>query len=200
MPTSLPTSSAPTRRKHGASPEHNGLPQRGPAGLAAEIQRIRQQLTSPDALNHPRVLTELHELYKQVATGLDQHRGRHRMPVPVTVTVATRRGPAPRPAIAEPVPDAGGLNLKPDPLGATTSAELVAALRRYRQWSGDPSFRAMAAGARQRVAHSTMYVALTGTSLPKLRVVLAIITGCGGGQDDQRAFASAWRRIRSADA
>ena len=89
-----------------------------------------------------------------------------------------------------------GFDLRPDPLTATNAVELIAVLNRYRQWAGEPSFRAMAAQARQRVAHSTMFTALHGDQLPKLKVVLAIVAGCGGGEDDQRAFASAWRRIK----
>lgn len=172
---------------------------RAPARLAAEIKRIRQQLTSRDMLNNPRVSSELHELYKLVSAELDQHRGRHRIQGAATTSpaAAARRMPGPRRVIGELVPDASGLNLKPDPLTASTSAELISALRRYRLWAGDPSLRVMAAESGQQVAHSTMYVALKRTSLPKLRVVLAIVAGCGGGQDDQRAFASAWRQIKS---
>jgi hypothetical protein len=172
---------------------------RAPARLAAEIRRIRQQLTSCDMLNNPRVSTELHELYKQVSAELDQNRGRHRLPIAATANpvAAPNRRPGPRQAMGEPVPDARGLDLKPDPLTASTSVEFIGVLRRYRQWAGDPSLRDMAAHSGQQVAHSTMYVALKRTSLPKLRVVLAIVAGCGGGEDDQRAFASAWRQVKS---
>src|SRR5579864_9402344 len=47
----------------GAGPVAKTSDERACAGLAADIRRIRQQLTSLDTLNHPRVLTELHELY-----------------------------------------------------------------------------------------------------------------------------------------
>lgn len=181
------------RQAHAARPDT----ERGPAVLADEIRRIRQRLASPGTLTHPRVVTELHELYKQVAAGLDQRQGRHRRHGPGPS--ATGHAPGQHPAAAKPVPDASGLDLKPDPLLATTVAEFVGVLRRYRQWSGDPSYRTMAAAARQQVAHSTMYVALNGASLPKLKVVLAIVVGCGGTEADQRAFASAWRRVRSAN-
>lgn len=173
-----------------------------PTRLAAQIGQIRQRLASSDTLRHPRVLAELHELYRQVAADLDHGRGRHRMPAPGAAApgaATARRGIGPCPPDAEPVPDASGIDLRPDPLAATTGAELVDALRRYRQWAGDPSFRAMAAQAGQQVAHTTMYSALAGTSLPKLRVVLAVVAGCGGGHDDQRAFASAWRQIKAGD-
>jgi hypothetical protein len=32
-------------------------------------------------------------------------------------------------------------------------------------------------------------------TLPKFDVMKAIIIGCGGGEDDLKAFATAWRRI-----
>lgn len=198
--TALPAVPAPGRPQRDHLTGESAT--RAPARLAAEIRRIRQQLTSHDMLNNPRVSTELNELYKQVIAELDQHQGRHRLSAgaatapAITQATAPRRRPGPR-AIGEPVPDASGLNLKPDPLTASTGAELVGVLRRYRQWAGDPSLRDMAAQSGQQVAHSTMYVALKRTSLPKLRVVLAIVAGCGGSQDDQRAFASAWRQVKS---
>ena len=38
---------------------------------------------------------------------------------------------------------------------------------------------------------------MNAQTLPKLDVVKAIINGCGGGEEDLRAFATAWRRIDS---
>jgi hypothetical protein len=98
-------------------------------------------------------------------------------------------------AAATPVRDAEGYDLKPNPLTAGTPGELVAALREYRAWAGSPPFRRMAAAARDQVAYTTIWSALKGDELPKLRVVMAIIQGCGGSQEDLRAFATAHRRI-----
>jgi hypothetical protein len=158
--------------------------ERGRVELAAEIRRLRQQL-SPDALSDPRIRAELAELDRQVASALDHSRGRHRLPAGAA---------APSVALG-PVRDADGYNLKPDPLQAQTAAELVRALRQYRAWSGNTPFRQMAAQARQRVAHSTMCVALKSEELPGLKVLLAIVAGCGGSQSDQQKFATSWRRI-----
>lgn len=94
-----------------------------------------------------------------------------------------------------PLLDAEGFDLRPDPLAARTPAELVAALRRYREWAGTPSFRQMAAMARQMVAHSTLCSALGSDQLPRLDVVVAVIAGCGGGEEEQRRYMTAWRRI-----
>jgi hypothetical protein len=158
--------------------------ERRQARLVADIRRLRYQLASPDALANPLVYAELNELYKQVWSAQDRRAGRHRL------QAQARQA-------AEPVQDAMGFNLKPDPLTATTSAELVARLREYRQWAGDPPFRKIAAQARQKVAHSTIFVALNSDELPSLKVVVAVIAGCGGGEEDQRAFATAWRRVKT---
>jgi hypothetical protein len=168
-----------------------GEPERGEPRLAVDIRRIRQRL-DPGALSNPQVSTELQELYKQVMAELDQRRGRHRLspgsPAAPVVVAA--------PVVPRPVRDARGFDLKPNPLAASTSAELVVSLRRYREWSGDTPFRKMAAQARQKVSSSRMCTALRNDSLPTLKVVLAIVEGCGGSPDDQRAFATAWRRIK----
>jgi hypothetical protein len=154
------------------------------AKLAGEISRIRHQLASPEMLNNPAIYNELQELYKQVWTAQEQRAGRHRLQTQV------------RP-VCQPIRDAAGYDLKPDPLTARTGAELVARLREYRVWSGEPPFRMMAEQARQKVAHSTIFAALNSDELPRLKVVTAIIAGCGGSIDDQQAFATAWRQIKS---
>ncbi|HEY5986333.1 MAG TPA: hypothetical protein VIV12_08160 [Streptosporangiaceae bacterium] len=132
------------------------------------------------------VLLELQKLEEQVTVLLDhadRSPGRHRSPIGKT---ASRQ-----------ISDARGFDLKPNPLTATTAAEFITALRQYKAWSGDPSWRKMAAQAGQAVVHSTMHAAMHGTALPKFDVVKAIIIGCGGGEDDLRAFATAWRRIEA---
>jgi hypothetical protein len=95
-----------------------------------------------------------------------------------------------------PPPDADGVDLRPDPLNASTGAELVAALRAYRVWAGEPPFRRMAAASGQRAAAATLCTALNRGELPTLDVVLAIVAGCGGSDEDQRRWATAWRRLR----
>lgn len=95
------------------------------------------------------------------------------------------------------VRDAEGFDLCPDPLRASTPGELVEAVRAFRIWAGEPSFREMAKRAGSRTAASTICTALGSEhELPRLQVVLAVIAGCGGSEDDQRRFATAWRRIR----
>jgi rubredoxin len=101
--------------------------------------------------------------------------------------------------VPEPPADAAGYDLKPDPLAARTAAELVVALRVYRIWAGEPSFRDMASQARQAVAFSTMCTALKSDELPPLKVVVAIVAGCNGSTEDQQRFATAWRLIKGLD-
>jgi len=159
------------------------------AAAATVIAGLRRRLRRPEVLEHPAVQEELRKLEEQVTTQLvDQagrSPGRHRS---ASAAAAGRRG-------GLQIGDANGFDLKPDPLAATTEAQFIKALWDYKAWSGDPSWRAMAARAGQRVVHSTMYGAMHGSVLPKLEVVKAIISGCGGGEEDLRAFATAWRQL-----
>jgi hypothetical protein len=102
------------------------------------------------------------------------------------------------PAGTRQVADATGFDLKPDPLTVRTPAEFITRLWQYKAWSGDPSWRKMAARAGQAVVHSTMHSAMNSTTLPSFEVVKAIIIGCGGSEEDLRAFVTAWRRLASA--
>lgn len=149
------------------------------AGLRARLGRL-------DILGHPKVQVELHRLEEQVTVLLGQGEhspGRHR----------SASGQAP----GEQIADARGYDLKPNPLTATTPAEFITTLWQYRAWSGDPSWRKMAQRAEQAVVHSTMHTAMHADTLPKFEVMKAIVIGCGGGDDDLRAFATAWRKIEA---
>src|SRR2546429_590574 len=85
--------------------------------------------------------------------------------------------PAPATAARRQISDADGFDLKPNPLTAATPPEFVAALRQYRAWSGNPSFRTMAQRAEQLAAYSTMHAAMSAEALPRLEVVKAIVIG-----------------------
>lgn len=93
------------------------------------------------------------------------------------------------------IPDVPGQDLRPDPGDANTSAEFLDCLRNYRTWAGNPSYRVMARRCRHRFAASTICTALRGESMPSLDMVLAIVAACGGSEQHQREFASAWRRL-----
>lgn len=147
------------------------------AGIAGVSRRL---LEHPELREHPRVLAALRNLEEQFGYD-DENPGRHR---------SASDGRA-----SQQISDASGYDLKPNPLNATTAAEFVETLRQYRAWSGDPSWRAMAIQADQAVVFSTMYNAMNSDALPRWEVMKAIIIGCGGGEDDLRPFASAWRRL-----
>jgi len=157
------------------------------SAAATTIAGLRWRLRRQEVLEHPKVRSELQKLEDQLADQLGQDgrpSGRHR----TTGEEIT----------GQQIGDAAGFDLKPDPLEATTPAEFIDALRQYKLWSGDPSWRQMAKRAGQAVVHSTMYAAMNGDGLPKFEVVKAIVIGCGGGEDDLSSFASAWRRIARA--
>jgi hypothetical protein len=86
-------------------------------------------------------------------------------------------------------------DLRPDPLTAKTPAEFMVSLRQFRAWAGNPSLRAMSDQSNPHVSAATLATALSREVLPKLAVVEAVITACGGSEDDQRRFAAGWRRL-----
>jgi hypothetical protein len=109
------------------------------------------------------------------------------------------------PATAAPmVPDAPGLSLCPDPGTARTPAEFMRALRTYRTWAGEPSYRRMENVIRNQCsrhyANSTLHAALTGSELPALPLVQAVVVACGGSDAHRQLFTSAWRRLTLAQA
>jgi hypothetical protein len=101
-----------------------------------------------------------------------------------------------RPVPGLPAQDTPGCDLRPDPSGARTPAELMAALRQFRLWAGNPSFRDMSRACDGRPAASTMCRVLRRAQLPpRLELVDAIVTACGGEREDRERFATAWRRL-----
>jgi hypothetical protein len=151
---------------------------------ATVIAGLCWKLRRQEDIKHPKILSELSKLIELLDVRLGQSEegtGRHRLSSNLPMS--------------QQIVDAEGFDLRPNPLAANTPAEYLEALRQYKAWSGDPSWRAMAKRAGQAVVHSTMYTAMNGSTLPKFDVVRAIIIGCGGGEDDLSAFATAWRRI-----
>jgi hypothetical protein len=160
-----------------------------PAGADTEadatvvaIAGLRRQLKRPGALEHPDVLRELRRLDEQVTAQLAGQAGRK---------------PGRHRQHAEHISGAAGCGFKPDPLTADTAEQFIRVLWMYKIWRGNPSFREMAARAGQTVVHSTMHAAMHRTTMPKLYVVKAIITGCGGDADDVSTFTAAWQRIET---
>jgi hypothetical protein len=156
------------------------------AAAAAAIAGLRWSLRDQRLLPDPAVQAELHKLELQLASWRSAGRLGQRWPE------ARRAG-----ALADgtQVDDAEGYDLKPDPLEASTAAELMAALRAYRDWAGRPSWRTMAGRAGQAFVHSTLWAAMNRDELPGADVLAAILAGCGASEEDRRAFMSAWRSI-----
>jgi hypothetical protein len=94
------------------------------------------------------------------------------------------------------VSDANGLDLRPDPSTAQTPAEYIEALRQFRLWAGNPSFRDLAKRCDQRPVASTICKILQRGELPsRWEVIDAIIIACGATEEDRQRFATAWRRL-----
>jgi hypothetical protein len=101
-----------------------------------------------------------------------------------------------RPALSPPAQDAPGCDLRPDPGSARTPAEFIEALRRFRTWAGNPSYRDMARACNGRPTASTMCRVLAAGELPaRFEVIDAVIVACGGEEEDRERFATAWRRL-----
>jgi hypothetical protein len=194
------------RREHDARParfpEHpvnrEAAPVAAAGALAADLRLIRQRLTS-GAIRDPRVSAELHELFQRAValTEIGERRGRHRAEAAIARSAPAPSRPSVLPRGTAARRDAPALPAKPDPLSARTPAALVASLREYRDWTGRPSLRTMAAQAGQPVGASTIGAALNRDSLPTYKVTVAIIEGCGGGPRDREAYAAAWHRLAS---
>jgi hypothetical protein len=153
-------------------------PSHGEAAVQAEVNELQRTL---------------HELELLGVGGGDLEAGGTGFEGEVTTTSAPHR----QIAAIRAVSDADGYDLRPDPLNARTPAEFTAALRQFRIWAGEPSLQKMSSRTSDpHVATSTLCSALRGDILPTYSVVTAVITACGGSEDDQRRFATAWRKLR----
>jgi hypothetical protein len=132
------------------------------AAAVTAIAGLRRRLNRPGVLENPAVRSELFKLDEQLSAQFSEqgegNPGRHR-------SVQTRAYGRPR---SRQIADASGFDLKPDPLSASTPAEFVEVLRRYKVWSGDPSWRKIEAG---------MSVGTSGTFLPAPVATLRLVPG-----------------------
>lgn len=107
---------------------------------------------------------------------------------------SVRRPRRTRPRRDAPVKDRG-MDLKPDLALVRTEADLMDALRQFRTWTGSRSYQVIADEA--DMSKSTVHGIFKGDRLPgKLEVFSAIVVACGGADEDEEAFATAWRRLR----
>jgi len=93
------------------------------------------------------------------------------------------------------VRDAAGFDLCPDPLEASTPAQLVSVLRQYWIWAGKASYRELVRRSNGELATSTICVMLRKETLPPQNRMLAFVSACGATEEDCQRFATAWRRI-----
>jgi hypothetical protein len=149
------------------------------------IARLRWQLRW--TFHDPMVRGEWRKLEEDVAAMYEQDTpspGRH------------RASSAPDERDGQQAAEPGGIDLKLDPATAQTGRDLIEILVHYKTRSG-LSWREIAARARQKRVHSTLCEAMHRSVLPTREVVEAIITGCGGSQDDLDASIAAWQRINA---
>jgi len=109
----------------------------------------------------------------------------------------------PRPVV--PVPDdLEGYETKPNPFDAASLEDLNQLLIKYWHWAGGPAAlgsRKIADHAEGAFSHATVAKILKGGSAApplKLQYVVGLVRGCGGDADEQRRWASAWRKITQA--
>jgi DNA-binding XRE family transcriptional regulator len=168
-----------------------GQPEISPSDLLIRaLERAREMAAEAEEACHDADAEEGSRLRAR-ASAAQEHMEILQAAVAALADQSSRESPAARPA--EPLQDADGYDLRPNPLSTRTPAGFVACLRAYRQWSGKPSLRKIAEQSGNRVSHSTIRAILRSESLPSLANVEAIIAGCGGTQEDQRTFATAWR-------
>ncbi|WP_046471181.1 helix-turn-helix domain-containing protein [Allosalinactinospora lopnorensis] len=111
-------------------------------------------------------------------------------------TETSEEGAPVRPPTIE---DLEGYDQRPNPLEAQTPAEFVQAMRRFRTWSGDWSYRELERFCGGAVPRSTFHAALTGDELPKFVVLMAFVSACGGNQDEVQRWVTGWRRLRMSE-
>ncbi|GAA0375439.1 hypothetical protein GCM10009530_27450 [Microbispora corallina] len=93
----------------------------------------------------------------------------------------------------------GAVTPPPDPEGASTAGDFVAALGRLRQWSG-LTYRQLAAAAEAAgrvLPASTTAGALGRTTLPKEEFVVAFVQACGLGDVEAARWVAARKRLAS---
>lgn len=84
----------------------------------------------------------------------------------------------------------------PDPSGASNERDLLALMRDYRVWVGEPSYEAMATTIDARYVKSTLAQAAKGPHLPNLQVFTAYLEGCGLHGEELEAWRDIWRTVR----
>ncbi|HEU0088878.1 MAG TPA: peptidase inhibitor family I36 protein [Pseudonocardiaceae bacterium] len=93
--------------------------------------------------------------------------------------------------------DPADQNGRPDPGGAGTPAEFVAAMRRLKHWTGK-GFRHLeqrAEASGHLLPRSTLTAALSRDSLPREELLIAFVSACGCADDEIERWVATRRRI-----
>lgn len=163
--------------------------------LASAVEAVRACMAEAECLYH-QAMTEKGKaaaLARQAAEDHARAKLLHEEATKALENAGARRG---RPMPGFPVKDAPGHRLRPDPSMAQSPRELIDALRQFRTWAGNPSYRDMARACDDRPVASTICKVLSRGKLPvRLEVIDAIVTACGGSEEDRERFATAWRRL-----
>jgi len=114
---------------------------------------------------------------------------------------ASHKGGHKQPRSAQPLPpplaDADGYNLRPNPLGAATVADLMECVRQYHIWAGNRGLRVMARHIEHQLSPQTLSTLLKSDQLPSRGDQMRLlIEACGGDAEDQQRFVTAWRRFK----
>jgi hypothetical protein len=155
--------------------DRNGRAGYAPPGELDEPRRGRPPATGP--------------LSAQVSQPLQpnarvSHKGRHKQPRPAQL-------------LPPPLADADGYDLRPNPLGAATVADLMECVRQYHIWAGNRGLRVMARHIEQQLSPQTLSNLLKSDQLPRLGDQMRLlIEACGGDAEDQQRFVTAWRRFK----
>jgi hypothetical protein len=94
--------------------------------------------------------------------------------------------------------DVDGHNLKPDPLTASTPAELEELLRAFWVWAGKPSCRDIARQSEGAFSRGTISNLLFDNDRKpplKLSYLQGCIQGCGGDTEEVQTWTTAWRKV-----
>ncbi|HEY7274970.1 MAG TPA: helix-turn-helix transcriptional regulator [Trebonia sp.] len=89
--------------------------------------------------------------------------------------------------------------VKPDPSAVRTVDDFFGALRQLRFWGGNPSYRTMSDRIGGVFTPQAMQAVVSGDVRPDLELLAAVVTACGGSEEDEKGFATALRRISLAN-
>jgi hypothetical protein len=163
--------------------------------LASAVEAVRACMAEAESL-YQQAMTEKGQALALARQAAEDHARAKLLHEETTRALEDARAKRGRPVPGSPAKDAPGHRLRPDPSMAQNPREFIDALRDFRTWAGNPSYRDMARACDDRPVASTMCKILSREELPaRFEVIDAIITACGGSEEDRERFATAWRRL-----